>query len=43
MNEKIEDRNEDLHRFRQKIVTTVIIISHYREKLQFLEEQNEIE
>lgn len=33
LNEKIEDRNEDLHRFRQKIITTVIIISHYREKL----------
>lgn len=41
LNEKIEERNEELHKLRKKITTTVVILSHTREKLQYVEEQNE--
>ena len=33
LNEKIEERNEDLNKFRQKITQTAVILSHTREKL----------
>lgn len=40
LNEKIEERNEELHKLRTKIIETVVILSHTREKLQYLQEQN---
>ena len=40
LNEKIEERNEELHKLRQKIVTTVVILSHTREKFQYIAKQN---
>jgi hypothetical protein len=33
LNEKIEERNEELHKLRKKITQTVVILSHTREKL----------
>lgn len=41
LNEKIEERNDELSKLRQKIVTNVIILSHNREKYQFILKQNE--
>ena len=38
LNEKIEERNEELHKLRKKITTTVVILSHTREKLQYVQE-----
>lgn len=32
LNEKIEERNEELHKLKKKITTTVVILSHTREK-----------
>jgi predicted nucleic acid-binding Zn-ribbon protein len=40
LNEKIEERNEELHKLRKKITTTVVILSHTREKLQYVQVQN---
>lgn len=40
LNEKIEERNEELHKLRKKITTTVVILSHTREKLQQVIAQN---
>ena len=40
LNEKIEERNEELHKLRKKITTTVVILSHTREKLQYVGAQN---
>ncbi|CEM07866.1 unnamed protein product [Vitrella brassicaformis CCMP3155] len=36
LNEKIEERNEELHKLRKKTVSTVQVTTHMREKLQFL-------
>merc|ERR1712107_777319 len=38
LNEKIEERNEELHKLRKKTVTTVEIITHMREKVQFVQQ-----
>jgi len=38
LNEKIEERNEELHKLRKKTVTTVQIITHMREKVQFVQQ-----
>lgn len=43
LNEKIEERNEELHKLRKKITTTVVILSHTREKLTYVNEQNRIQ
>jgi histone deacetylase 6 len=40
LNEKIEERNEELDKLRKKIVKTVVILSHTREKLQYVLKQN---
>eukprot|EP00798_Chlamydomonas_sp_ICE-L_P012314 gene12314-15480_t len=40
LNEKIEERNEELLKLRKKTTTTVQILTHVREKLQFLEKEN---
>ena len=36
LNEKIEERNEELHKFRKKTTTTVQVLTHNKEKLQFV-------
>lgn len=41
LNEKIEERNEELTRLRGKIINQVIMLSHTREKMKFIETQNE--
>ncbi len=41
LNEKIEDRNEDLHKLKKKHTTTVQIIKHTQEKLEHLKAENE--
>lgn len=40
LNEKIEERNEELTRLRGKIINQVIMLSHTREKMKFIETQN---
>ena len=37
LNEKIEERNEDLHKLKKKTTTMVQILTHTREKLVFVE------
>merc|ERR1712039_1013780 len=39
LNEKIEDRNEELHKLRKKTTVTVQIITHMREKVQFVQQE----
>jgi DNA repair exonuclease SbcCD ATPase subunit len=39
LNEKIEERNEELHKLRKKTVDTVQIITHMREKVQFVQQE----
>ena len=41
MNEKIEERNEDLHKLKKKNTTTVQILTHTREKLGFVQKKND--
>ena len=41
LNEKIEERNEELTRLRAKIINHVIMLSHTREKMKYIETQNE--
>jgi regulator of replication initiation timing len=43
LNEKIEERNEELHKLRKKITQNVVQLSHTREKLQYVIEQNRIQ
>ncbi|CAK9107551.1 Coiled-coil domain-containing protein 96 [Durusdinium trenchii] len=37
LNEKIEERNEELHKLRKKTTTTVQVLTHIKEKLQFVQ------
>merc|ERR1719265_1931326 len=39
LNEKIEERNEELHKLRKKTINTVQIITHMREKVQFVQQE----
>merc|ERR1712139_537989 len=39
LNEKIEERNEELHKLKKKTVDTVQIITHMREKVQFVQQE----
>merc|ERR1711976_869803 len=41
LNEKIEERNEELHKLKKKNTTTVQILTHTKEKLQFEIKQTE--
>ena len=43
LNEKIEERNDELTRLRKKITFNVIMLSHHREKLQYVLEQNRVQ
>lgn len=37
LNEKIEERNEDILKLRKKVTSTVQVLTHVKEKLQFLQ------
>merc|ERR1719389_1464180 len=39
LNEKIEERNEELHKLRKKTIITVQVITHMREKVQFVQQE----
>eukprot|EP00794_Sanderia_malayensis_P008786 gene8786-9724_t len=39
-NEKIEERNEEILKLRKKITTTVQVLTHLKEKLQFVQGEN---
>ncbi|CAK4081151.1 unnamed protein product [Aphanomyces euteiches] len=41
LNEKIEERNEELHKLRKKTTTTVQVLTHIKEKLQFILVENQ--
>jgi len=41
LNEKIEERNEELHKLRKKTTTTVQVLTHIKEKLQFVQVENQ--
>merc|ERR1712146_494231 len=41
LNEKIEERNEELHKLRKKTTTTVQVLTHIKEKLQFVQVDNQ--
>lgn len=41
LNEKIEERNEELAKLKRKKTTTVQVLTHIREKLRFVEQANE--
>merc|ERR1740129_2450050 len=38
LNEKIEERNDELHKLRKKTIVTVQIITHMREKVEFVKQ-----
>ncbi|CAH2299759.1 Hypothetical predicted protein [Pelobates cultripes] len=40
-NEKIEERNEELLKLRKKITNTVQVLTHVKEKLQFIQAENQ--
>lgn len=42
LNEKIEERNEELHKLRKKTTVTVQIITHMREKVQFVQQEYQV-
>merc|ERR1712168_871968 len=42
-NEKIEERNEELMKLHQKITNTVQVLTHYKEKLQFMETESAVQ
>eukprot|EP01012_Entosiphon_sulcatum_P002995 TRINITY_DN1078_c0_g1_i1.p1 TRINITY_DN1078_c0_g1~~TRINITY_DN1078_c0_g1_i1.p1 ORF type:complete len:364 (-),score=153.54 TRINITY_DN1078_c0_g1_i1:163-1254(-) len=42
LNEKIEERNEDLLKLRKKATTTIHILTHVKEKLQFIQGENQV-
>jgi hypothetical protein len=41
LNEKIEERNEDLLKLRKKATNTIHTLTHVKEKLEFVKEENE--
>ncbi|TMW59457.1 hypothetical protein Poli38472_004526 [Pythium oligandrum] len=42
LNEKIEERNEELHKLRKKTTSTVQVLTHIKEKLQFILAENQL-
>merc|ERR1711988_1117356 len=42
LNEKIEERNEELLELRKKTTTTVQVLTHLKEKLQFVQAENQV-
>lgn len=43
LNEKIEERNEDLSKLKRKKTTTVQVLTHTREKLRFVQQANQVQ
>ena len=41
LNEKIEERNDELYKLKKKITNTVQILTHIKEKLQFIHKINQ--
>eukprot|EP01028_Stygiella_incarcerata_P007165 TRINITY_DN293_c0_g5_i1.p1 TRINITY_DN293_c0_g5~~TRINITY_DN293_c0_g5_i1.p1 ORF type:complete len:464 (-),score=144.34 TRINITY_DN293_c0_g5_i1:1131-2522(-) len=41
LNEKIEERNEELAKLKKKNMTTVHVLTHVKEKLQFVQQENQ--
>jgi hypothetical protein len=41
LNEKIEERNDELHKLRKKTTTTVQVLTHIKEKLTFVRTENQ--
>ncbi len=41
LNEKIEERNDELHKLRKKTTTTVQVLTHIKEKLTFIRAENQ--
>ncbi len=37
LNEKIEERNDDILKLRRKVTSTVQVLTHVKEKLQYLQ------
>ena len=37
LNEKIEERNDDILKLKKKVTSTVEVLTHVKEKLQFLQ------
>ena len=42
LNEKIEERNDELHKLRKKTTTTVQVLTHTKEKLKYVESENRV-
>lgn len=42
-NEKIEERNEELLKLRKKITSTVQVLTHLKEKLQYVQAENQVQ
>eukprot|EP00967_Tisochrysis_lutea_P114651 scaffold182889_cov31-Tisochrysis_lutea.AAC.1 len=42
LNEKIEERNEELLKLRKKTTSTVQVLTHFKEKLQFVQADNQL-
>lgn len=40
LNEKIEERNEDLVKLRRKVTTTIHVLTHVKEKLEYMKDEN---
>ena len=40
LNEKIEERNEEIHKLKKKVTSTVQVLAHLKEKLQFVQAEN---
>ncbi|CAD2220343.1 hypothetical protein AGDE_06936 [Angomonas deanei] len=42
LSEKIEERNEDISKLRRKVTTTIHVLTHMKEKLEFMRDENEV-
>jgi histone deacetylase 6 len=42
LNEKIEERNDELHKLQKKTTTTVQVLTHIKEKLSFVMQENKV-
>lgn len=40
LNDKIEERNEEIHKLEKKIRSTVQVLAHLKEKLQYIQTEN---
>ena len=40
LNEKIEERNEEIQKLQRKVTSTVQVLAHLKEKLQFVQAEN---